>query len=705
MAGFLFGAKTGETAESLARKRAIAEALIANATSHTPQNIGEGIAALGQALSGRLGLNALQKQQQAGSAALDEKIRNYGGSGIPSPGAAAVMGATSPAPVDVSDNPVVGLGGNPVYDDFMGTVKTGVSNPYGLAAVAATARAESDFDPKNVNRTWRDPSESGQPGTAGGIMSWRGPRYKALAATGDLSPAGQGRFFLAENPQLIKALNSAKSVEEAQGLMNRAWAFGGYDRPGGETARRMAYAQGFLPKFQGGGQPVASLDPAGMPQTAASNAAAPPSGSIDPQVTTGTRKPSPAVVAALGAGPGIGAPPAQLSPVGAALAGAPAVGAGPLPPLQSRDIAPAPKIAGIPGEGNSRVAQAEIGANSQQTPPPPPGTIDPHYLEILSDPYITPSQAAAVQAMMQQDQARQQAAYDAWLKQNDPSYRLAIEKAQAEVDNLRNPRMSPADEARIRLEQERYADDKGSSWEKLDDGRLFNNRTGEIREAPSVRGIPSTPGIDLFGDGGNPPAAPPAQQPGQVGNGAAAAPKLTPDEAKAAGLADRLTNATALIDQYKDVGRSNLFQGANAIEDHIPFAVPDFLKNQVVPEEYQSYDQARQDFVNALQGRPPGSVVSPQELESATMQYFPLPGDSQDRLDQKKQNREALARAKAREAGASYQPPPPPAAAAATPAPPPAPAPTSAPARRPTARNPNTNEVIEFDGQNWVPVK
>lgn len=141
------------------------------------------------------------------------------------------------------------------YQPFINTVKTGidrpdgsklaVTNPYALAAVASTGKAESGWSAKNANSTWSDPSESGKPGTAGGVMSWRGPRYDALAATGDLSPEGQAKFFLQENPDLIQKLNNASSVEEAQQLMNNAWAFAGHDRPGGESSRRLAMAQNY----------------------------------------------------------------------------------------------------------------------------------------------------------------------------------------------------------------------------------------------------------------------------------------------------------------------------------------------------------------------------------------------------------------------------------------------------------------------------
>lgn len=139
------------------------------------------------------------------------------------------------------------------YQPFMSAIRAGdanrqivgVTNPNALAAIAATGKAESGWSAANAARTWSDPSESGQAGTAGGIMSWRGPRYQALAATGDLSPEGQARFFLQEDPQLIAALNNAKSPEEAADLMANAWKFAGYDRPGGEAARRRALARNY----------------------------------------------------------------------------------------------------------------------------------------------------------------------------------------------------------------------------------------------------------------------------------------------------------------------------------------------------------------------------------------------------------------------------------------------------------------------------
>lgn len=266
---FIFGGNTGETQDTLARKRKVAEALMVKG-SIAPKNVGEGLSAIGNALLYRSLMKKIDggEKETADNAAMDYNALFGGASPAVTPGKTGgnmpkVDSAGNIAPVDIA--------GGDVFTPFMDTVKTGVQNPYALAAIAATGNAESKFSPGNVNRTWSDPSESGQPGTAGGIMSWRGPRYQALAATGDLTPTGQAKFFLQENPQLIEALNKAGSVEEAQSLMNKAWAFAGHDRPGGEAQRRLDAANAYLPQFAGQKPTeVASLDPsAGMPDTAA----------------------------------------------------------------------------------------------------------------------------------------------------------------------------------------------------------------------------------------------------------------------------------------------------------------------------------------------------------------------------------------------------------------------------------------------------
>ena len=149
---------------------------------------------------------------------------------------------------------------NQIFGRFIKTVRDGgLTNPNALAAVASTGKHESGYDPKNAAGTWSDPSQSGQPGTSGGILSWRGPRLQAMQQfakqNGDNpnapSPETQAKFLLSENPQLIQQLQQAKSPQEAQQLMNNAWRFAGYDQQGGEAGARVQTAMGYAGQFGG----------------------------------------------------------------------------------------------------------------------------------------------------------------------------------------------------------------------------------------------------------------------------------------------------------------------------------------------------------------------------------------------------------------------------------------------------------------------
>lgn len=448
------------TPEQIARQREIEDALLQRGIDTSPvASPLEGLARVANAAAGSFRRGRLIRAERENKAYDDNAFNTItslltGGSApsatVPMPGAAAEVGAVDPAKVDMT--------GNQIYSDFIDTVKSGVTNPFGLAAVAATGKAESGFSPGNVNRTWSDPSESGQPGTAGGIMSWRGPRLAALQASGDMSPAGQAKFFLQEDPALITALNNAKSLEEAQRLMNNAWAFRGYDQPGGESARRLSLASGFLPSFQGQGQPtqVASLEPsAGMPKpdaAAAIEATAPGSGYVDPMVTTDYRQTSPAAVEAAG-----------------------------LPPLPSRDVAPAPAVAAVPPVQMAQAATVVTAPNGAPIPP--------EVLKVLGDPRSSQRTRGIAELLIKQQQARQQAILEQQIRQADPAYQADLRLKNLQADQIANPRISPTDQANIDLSRERLTADTKNNADRLaldtrkaDSDERNNALTPDIKE-------------------------------------------------------------------------------------------------------------------------------------------------------------------------------------------------------------------------------
>jgi len=61
--------------------------------------------------------------------------------------------------------------------------------------------------------------------------------------------------------------------------------------------------------------------------------------------------------------------------------------------------------------------------------------------------------------------------------------------------------------------------------------------------------------------------------------------------------------------------------------------------NKFVGAEYRQYDQARRNFVNAVLRRESGAVISDAEFENANIQYFPVFGDGEAEIAQKRENR------------------------------------------------------------------
>ncbi|MCZ7488544.1 phage tail tip lysozyme [Rhizobium rhizogenes] len=674
---FIFNGNTGETPESLKRKRSLAEALAVK-TSSAPRNVGEGLNAVGNALIYRALMSKVDAGDAEGKKALEADraafMGGFGATPVPASGSSSIVPMTDAAgEVSASSPKVAASGSGNVYDDFIGGVKSaGLTNPYGLAAVAATGQAESGWSPQNANRSWSDPSQSGQAGTAGGVMSWRNERLNNLynfarqrgEEPGNISPSTQAAFFVQEDPSLIQALNGAKSADEAQRLMNNAWKFAGYDKPGGETARRMGLASSYLPRFQGGETEVASLDPsAGMSASQAIDEAAAPSGYVDPMVSAPNSRG--AVANAL-----MSAPPqsAQASPPG--------------------EMSSTTNAARQPYQGVTVAQALGSGPSVQQA------------FKLLNNPYATDADKAMATAAIEQAQ-----------KRNDPSYQLEQDYKRAQLEALR-----------AKPEKQ---------WQRLDDGTLFRPETGETKvvggaqgagngqfrfkgnavDAQALNGLmeagkltpeqaqqmaagktvtgpngeiifmtpegvfagPTPPqppaaaqapanGVDIFG--GDAPAAPtppappappqapqqPQAAPQRQGMIPLTQPKVTVDESKAGGFADRMLEANDLLDTY---GNAGLSPWSQAVTDNS--YIPDVMENYLVDEKFQKYSQARRNFINAQLRRESGAVISPEEFENANKQYFPMPGDTEEVLKQKAQGRKTAVDAMIRDAGPTFK--------------------------------------------------
>ena len=120
--------------------------------------------------------------------------------------------------------------------------------------------------------------------------------------------------------------------------------------------------------------------------------------------------------------------------------------------------------------------------------------------------------------------------------------------------------------------------------------------------------------------------------------------------------------------------------------------------NTMLSPDQQKIEQAQRDFVYAVLRPESGAVVSEGEFENARKQYFPQPGDSEEVIRQKRDNRKTeiaglgvIAGPAGQEIRASAQ--------AQQPQPP------QAQGYEQTATNPKTGQKIGLRGGVWVPIK
>jgi hypothetical protein len=104
----------------------------------------------------------------------------------------------------------------------------------------------------------------------------------------------------------------------------------------------------------------------------------------------------------------------------------------------------------------------------------------------------------------------------------------------------------------------------------------------------------------------------------------------TEDQSKAALFSHRMTEAEGVISKLEHIGTSSIEAGGARIP---------IIGNITASAEYQSLEQAKRNFINAVLRRESGAHIAPSEFESADKQYFPKIGDSPMVLAQKEQNR------------------------------------------------------------------
>lgn len=123
----------------------------------------------------------------------------------------------------------------------------------------------------------------------------------------------------------------------------------------------------------------------------------------------------------------------------------------------------------------------------------------------------------------------------------------------------------------------------------------------------------------------------------------------TNDQSNAAGFFDRMSASNKIISGLEKQG-TDYWQ--NFARNYAPAGTAAYL----MTPEFQQYDQAQRDFINAQLRKESGAAISESEFENARRQYFPQPGDSDAVIKQKAQNREIAIKAMHRAGAVALEP-------------------------------------------------
>lgn len=125
---------------------------------------------------------------------------------------------------------------------------------------------------------------------------------------------------------------------------------------------------------------------------------------------------------------------------------------------------------------------------------------------------------------------------------------------------------------------------------------------------------------------------------------------LTEAQSKDALYASRMFGAEKVLRDpaVSEAGGDPLQRGLNAVPG---------VGNYMTSGNFQAFDQASRDFINATLRRESGAVISDKEFDNAYKQYLPRPGDSPQVLAQKRANRIEAIKGIAAGAGKNYRVP------------------------------------------------
>jgi hypothetical protein len=176
-----------------------------------------------------------------------------------------------------------------------------------------------------------------------------------------------------------------------------------------------------------------------------------------------------------------------------------------------------------------------------------------------------------------------------------------------------------------------------------------------VETADGLMFVPKTPGgqaMPIMGPGGQPL------------KGAGSAP--TEGQANAAGFAQRMELAESILNRLPPGSQPGV---GTRVAEAVPFVGGALARSGQSPAT-QQYDQAAQDWIRAKLRKESGAAIGADEMKQEYATYFPMVGDTPEKIQQKAEARRVVTLGMGKSAGKAYEPyrPATPAPAAARPA-------------------------------------
>jgi hypothetical protein len=162
-----------------------------------------------------------------------------------------------------------------------------------------------------------------------------------------------------------------------------------------------------------------------------------------------------------------------------------------------------------------------------------------------------------------------------------------------------------------------------------------------VETADGLMFVPKTPGgqaMPIMGPGGQPL------------KGAGSAP--TEGQSNAAGFAQRMELAESILNRLPPGSQPGV---GTRVAEAVPFVGGALARSGQSPAT-QQYDQAAQDWIRAKLRKESGAAIGVDEMKQEYATYFPMVGDTAEKIAQKAEARRVVTLGMGKSAGRAYQP-------------------------------------------------